>query len=54
MPHWVRYWAMGAAVYLTVTGLVILSYEPYLHRGNLWWWLGPPLVAFVLAKLTLR
>lgn len=53
MPRWVRYWAVGAAVYVTAVGGVILSSPAYQHRYNVWWLLGPPLIGLGVCKLFL-
>ena len=53
VPRWVRYWAVGAAVYVTAVGGVILSSPAYQHRYNVWWLLGPPLIGLGVCKLFL-
>ncbi len=53
MPRWVRYWLVGALLYMTIVGVVILSSPAYLHRYNLQWLLGPPLVGLAICRLFL-
>ena len=54
MAHWRRYWLMGTLVYVTPLLILIAGHPPYQGWGNALVVVGPPLVAYVLARLTLR